>query len=63
MEHEEKEVILKRKLWVKWSSLKDNHKWEIIKAQGFYPTEESWTADELRAYLRENDDIEIHLSY
>ncbi len=58
---EEKEVILKRKVWVKWNQAV--REWLIIKAQGFYPLEEGWTSDELREFLKENDDVDIHLTY
>lgn len=60
---EEKEVVLKRKLWVKWFTDGKTGRWVSTKAQGFYPESESWSADDLRAFLKENSDVDVHLNY
>ena len=60
MEHEEKEIVIKRKIWVKFGEDKN---WHIIKSSGWYPEATEWTPEEFRIFLKENCDIEPVLTY
>ena len=60
MEHEEKEIVIKRKIWVKYGEDKN---WHISKSSGFYPDVLTWTPEELRIFLKENSDVEPVLMY
>lgn len=37
--------------------------WQVIGAKGFYPEKDVFTKEELRVFLRENDDIKPILVY
>ena len=60
MEHEEKEIVIKRKIWVKFGEDKN---WHISKSSGFYPDVDTWTPEELRIFLKANSDVEPVLMY
>ena len=61
--NDDEESLPKRKLWVKWFTDGQNGRWVATKAQGFYPETEFWSAVDLRAFLKENSDVDVHLSY
>lgn len=60
---EEKEVVIKRKIWVERKGQLTGNIWALQKAQGFKPDVESWTDQELEVFLKENNDIEPVLTY
>ena len=37
--------------------------WTLVSASGFMPDKTSWTEDELKDYLTQNDDINPTLNY
>ena len=57
----EKEIVIKKELKVKFNN--SIQKWEVVNAKGFYPEVEMWSKEELRVFLRANDDIKINLVY
>lgn len=51
---------IKRKIWVTY---KEDKLWHVVKASGFFPQEVTFTAEDLRIFLKENDDVEPTLNY
>lgn len=62
-EEQEKEIVIKRKIWADRKSTDTGARWLLVKAQGFKPDVESWTDKELDLFLRDNPDVEPVLKY
>lgn len=61
MEQEQQEPKpIKRKIWVTY---KEDKLWHVTKASGFYPVEVAFSPEDLRVFLKENDDVEPVLTY
>lgn len=51
----------KKELKLKWNHV--NKKWEVLNAKGFYPDVDAYTIEELRLFLRANEDVKPNLMY
>lgn len=60
-EEKEKEVVHKKEITLERNP--STKAWTVTKAKGFFPENEIFTEDELRLFLRQNEDVKPNLIY